>query len=143
MALAQAVLRTGKTALSRCSKGVRPALYPQINPYLHSGQADTLRIGSEVWHIPSTLSDALEGDRSCAPGSHPERRQAVRPRPVAGEVQCFFFAAWALNTSISISENSTSAGSSGHSLPSRVISMRRQAITILIAMPRFNRSAVR
>jgi hypothetical protein len=59
------------------------ALYPQINSYLHSDPADTPRISSGVWHIPSTLSDALEGGLSYAPGSHPERRQAVRPRPVA------------------------------------------------------------
>ena len=123
-------------------KGTRTALYPQITQYLHSGPAGTHRIGAEDWHTPSTLSDALEVDLSCAPGIHQERLQVVRPLPVAWVGQCFFFAAWALNTSISISENSTSAGSSGHALPSRVISMMRQAITILIAMPRLKRSAV-
>ena len=56
-------------------------------------------------------------------------------------VDSFFFA-YAFSTSISESENNSSAGRSGPARPSSVISMIRQAITRLMAMARLSRSAV-
>ena len=69
----------------------RAALYPQITRYLHACPAGTHRIGSEEWHNPATLSDAPEVDLSCAPSTHREKLQVVRPLPVVWVDQCFFY----------------------------------------------------
>ena len=69
------------------------------------------------------------------------RSQAYCIAEQAGWVNVVFFA-YACSTSTSRSENSTSAGWSGHCRPSSVLSMIRHAMTRLMEMARLRRSAV-
>ena len=66
----------------------------------------------------------------------PEARYQTHGLPEQDRFSEAFFLACALSTSISVSQNKTSAASCGHSRPSKVTNMMRQAITKLIAMVR-------